>query len=167
MAEAIESVMLAGNGLLRWPGNERRVHYKMTVGFDSVVSAIHLTPPDVDVLRRPSRHSGLSLCTAEGRRLALNVAPNGHVTPDGPLEKSLDGQDWWVDTTPWLPFETPNRLLLCMRRGPVQIFESHATEEEARRSYKTWKTLVDAAEIRPAFGRPIRLAKEMSKGASA
>ena len=99
--------------------------------------------------------------------MPLNVAANGYATPDGPLERSLDGQDWWVDSTPWLPFETPDRLTLCMRRGSVQIFESHATEEEARRSYENWKAQVDAAEIRPAFGRPIQLVKAMSKGASA
>ncbi len=44
-----------------------------------------------------------------------------------------------------------------MRRGPVQIFESHATEAQAEASYQHWKTTVDSAEIRPAFGRPIQL----------
>ncbi len=87
------------------------------MGFDSVVSGIRFTPPDVEVLCWPSRHLGLYLYTPEGRRLALNVAPNGHATPDGPLERSLDGQDWWVYSTPWLPVETPDRMMLCMRRG--------------------------------------------------
>ena len=167
MAEAIQSVMLAGNGLLRWPGHEERVQYRFTVGFDSVITGIHVEPPDVDILRRPSRHSGLYLHTPEGRRLALNVAPNGHLTPDGPLERSLDGQDWWLDSTPWLPFETPDRVTLSMRRGSVQIFESHATDEDAEASYRQWKTLIDTAEIRPAFGRPILLGQSMSKRSGA
>lgn len=157
MAEAIQSVMLAGDGLLRWPGNEQRVHFRLVVGFDSVIGGIHITPGDVDVLRRPSRHMGIYLHTPEGRRLALNVAPNGYLSPDGPLERSLDGQDWWHDLTPWLPFETPDRVTLSMRRGSSQIFESHATEEEAKSSFEQWKTLVEFAEIRPAFGRPIQL----------
>jgi hypothetical protein len=149
--------MLAGDGLLRWPGHEERVRYRLTVGLDSVVSGINLTPPDLEILRRPCRHMGLYLHTPEGRRLALNVDPNRHVSPDGPLERTLDGQDWWVDSTPWLPFETPDRATLSMRRGPVQIFESHATPTQAEASYQHWKTTVDSAEIRPAFGRPIQL----------
>lgn len=165
MAQAIQTVMLAGKGLLRWPGHEERVRFRLTVGLDGVIGAIHITPPDLDILRRPSRHLGLYLHTPEGRRLALNVAPNGHVTPDGPMERSLDGQDWWTDSTPWLPFETPDRVTLSMRRGSVQIFESHATEEEARAAYRHSQGVVDAAEIRPAFGRPIPLEPELkSKG---
>jgi len=161
MHVAIQSVMLAGDGLLRWPGHEQRVKYRMSVGFDSVVSGIHIAPPDAEVLRRPSRHQGLYLHTPEGRRIALNVDPNGHISPDGPLERSLDGQDWWVDSTPWLPFETPDRVTLSMRRGPVQIFESHANTEEAAASYTNWNALVDTAEIRPPFGRPLRLTETM------
>jgi hypothetical protein len=168
MAEAIQSVMLAGNGVLRWPGHEERVHYRLTIGLDCVIGGILLTPPDVEVLRRPSRHLGLYLHMPEGRRIALNVAPNGYVSPDGPMERSLDGQDWWVDTTPWLPFETPDRVILSMKRGSVQVFESHATQEDAEAAYQQWKAVVDAAEIRPPFGRPIRLGlKATTKGSSA
>ncbi len=158
--------MLAGNGLLRWPGGEERVHYRLTVGFDSVVSGVHITPPDAESLRRPSRHSGLYLYTAEGRRVPLNVGPNRHASPDGPLERSLDGQDWWIDATPWLPFETPDRVTLSMRRGPVQIFESHQSQEDAEHSYQHWKATVDYAEIRPPFGKPVRLTQALSKGNS-
>jgi hypothetical protein len=68
---------------------------------------------------------------------ALNVAPNGHVT----------------------------RMTLSMRRGPAQIFESHATEEEAERSFRQWQALVDRAKIRPAFGWPIRLMRHRKQGA--
>ena len=155
--------MLAGRGLLRWPGHEERVQYRMSVGFDAVVSGVHITPPDAEALRRPIRHQGLYLHTPEGRRIALNVDPNGHVSPDGPLERSLEGQDWWLDSTPWLPFETPDRVTLSMRRGPVQIFESHSNSEEAEASYANWKALVDTAEIRPPFGRPVRLGEVMKK----
>lgn len=158
MSQAIQSVMLAGRGVLRWPGREERVHYRLTVGLDCVISGIHITPPDLDILRRPSRHLGLYLRLPEGRRIALNVSPNGYVSPDGPMERTLDGQDWWTDTTPWLPFETPDRVTLSIRRGTVQIFESHANEEEAEAAYRgDWKGTVDVAEIRPAFGRPIQL----------
>jgi hypothetical protein len=92
----------------------------------------------------------------EGRRIALNVAPNGHLSPDGPMERSLDGQDWWADTTPWLPFETPDRFTLAMKAGRVQIFESHSTPEEAEAAYRAWQH-IETAEIRPPFGRPTRL----------
>ena len=108
------------------------------------------------ILHRPSRHGNLFLHMPEGRRVPLNVAPNGHLTPDGPMERSLDGQDWWVDMTPWLPFETPDRSTLVMKIGPVQVFESHCTPEEAEAAYQTWEK-VDMAEIRPPFGRPTRL----------
>jgi len=159
--------MLAGDGLLRWPGHEQRVQYRMSVGFDSVVSGIHIAPPEAEVLRRPSRHQDLYLHTPEGRRIALNVDPNGHVSPDGPLQRSLDGQDWWLDSTPWLPFETPDRVTLSMRRGPVQIFESHANNDAAEASYANWKALVENAEIRPPFGRPLQLTQTITKKASA
>lgn len=72
------------------------------------------------------------------------------------MERSLDGQDWWLDMTPWLPFETPDRSTLVMKIGPVQVFESHCTPEEAEAAYQTWEK-VDMAEIRPPFGRPTRL----------
>jgi hypothetical protein len=72
------------------------------------------------------------------------------------MERSLDGQDWWVDTTPWLPFETPDRFTLTMKAGAVQIFESHKTPEEAEAAYRMWQN-AEIAEIRPPFGRPTRL----------
>jgi hypothetical protein len=68
---------------------------------------------------------------------ALNVAPNGHVT----------------------------RMTLSMRRGPAQIFESHATEEEAGRSFRQWQAWAETAEIRPAFGWPIRLMRHKKERA--
>jgi len=166
MSETICNVMLAGSGILRWPGREERVHYRLTVGFDNVISQVHITPPEVDILRRPSRHLGLYLHMPEGRRLPLNIAPNGYLSPDGPLERSLDGQDWWVDTTPWLPFETPDRVTLTMKCGSTQVFESHLTEEEAVTAYRSWNA-VESAEIRPPFERPIRLGKATGKGGSA
>jgi hypothetical protein len=157
MPEPIESVMLAGNGLLRWPGKELRIHYRLTVGLDCSISRIDMTPQDAGILWPPNWNSGLYLQMPEGRRLALNVAPNGHVSPNGPLQRSLDGQDWWPDEAPWLPFETTDRVTLSMKLGSIQVFESHRTEEEAEESYRHWKTEVDVAEIRPPFGRPIRL----------
>jgi hypothetical protein len=159
--------MFAGIGELRWPGGEERVKYRLLVGLDSVISGIHIHPADLSILRRPSRHMGLFLHTPEGRRIGLNVAPNGHLTPDGAMQRSLDGQDWWVDTTPWLPFETPDRVTLSMKAGTVQVFESHATPEEAEAAYRNWKEfVVDFAEIRPPFGRPMRLPLGVSQGAS-
>lgn len=166
MLEPIRSVMLAGTAVLRWPGGEERVKYRLTVGLDCVIGGIHVYPEELDILRRPSRHLGLYLQMPEGRRLGLNVAPNGYLTPDSPLQRSLDGQDWWVDTTPWLPFETPNRFTLSMKSGAAQVFESHATPEEAEAAYRTWKD-IDFAEIRPPFGRPIPLPKTKRQGAVA
>ena len=164
MPEAIRSVMLAGVGELRWPGGEERVQYRLLAGLEGVISGIHVYPADLKILQRPSRHLGLFLHMPDGRRLGLNVAPNGHLTPDGPMQRSLDGQDWWLDTTPWLPFETPDRLTLSMKAGPVQVFESHATPEEAEAAYRNWQGhVVDLAEIRPPFGRPVRLPLGMSK----
>ena len=61
MPEAIQKVMLAGNGLLRWPGREERVQYRLVVGFDGVISRINITPTNLDILRRPTRHLGLYL----------------------------------------------------------------------------------------------------------
>jgi len=159
--------MLAGRGLLRWRGAEERVRYRVTVGLDGVIHAVHISPPEPDILRRPSRHLGIFLHMPEGRRLALNVAPNRHLSPDGPIERSLDGQDWWVDTTPWLPFEIPDRFTLAMKTGSTQVFESHATPEEAEASFRDWGAAVEVAEIRPPFGRPIRLEQGLRKRSSA
>lgn len=156
MSEAIRSVVLAGRGLLRWPGGEQRLNYRVTVGLDNSIGVIHIDGPVPDILSRPSRHGGIFLHMPEGRRLALNVAPNGHLSPDGPLERSLDGQDWWVDSMPWLPFETPDRFTLAMKAGATQIFQSHATPEEAETAFRVWQN-VETAEIRPPFGRPTRL----------
>lgn len=156
MLAVVQSVVLAGKGLLRWPGGEERVRYSVLVGLDNCVGKIHVGPPTPEILRRPSRHGAIFLHMPEGRRLALNVAPNGYLSPDGPIERSLDDQDWWIDTTPWLPFETPDRYTLAMRKGTVEVFESHATPEEAEAAYHSWRD-VDTAEIRPPFGRPIRL----------
>ena len=156
MNEPVTSVMRAGRGLLRWPSGEERVHYRVTVGLNSVVNRIWIGSPVPAILSRPSRHAKIFLHTPDGRRLALNVAANGHLSPDGPIERSLDGQDWWIDTTPWLPFETPDRFTLALKTGPVQVFESHATPEEAEAAYHHWEN-VETAEIRPPFGRPTRL----------
>jgi len=154
---AVQSILLAGRGLLRWPKGEERVHYRVTVGFDNAIRTIHVCDPVPDILRRPNRHARLFLHMPEGRRIPLNVAPNGHVSPDGPIERSLDGQDWWIDSTPWLPFETPDRLTLVMRAGPVQIFESHLTPEDAEEAYRAAWPDVDSAEIRPFYGKPTYL----------
>jgi hypothetical protein len=157
--------MLAGAGILRWPGGEERVKYRLLVDLDSVISGMHIYPAELNILQRPSRHLGLFLHMPEGRRLGLNVAPNGHLTPDGPMQRTLDGQDWWLDTTPWLPCETADRFTLSMRAGSMQVFESHATPEEAEAAYRGWKGFAaDLAEIRPPFGRPMRLPLAMSKG---
>jgi hypothetical protein len=43
-----------------------------------------------------------------------------------------------------------------MKPGPVQIFESHSTPEEAEAAYRAWQH-IKTAEIRPPFGRPTRL----------
>jgi hypothetical protein len=52
-----------------------------------------------------------------------------------------------------------------MRSASMQVFESHATPEEAEAAHRNWKGFaVDLAEIRPPFGRPIRLPLAMSKG---
>jgi hypothetical protein len=166
MPEAIRSVMLAGRGLLRWQGGEERVRYRVNVGLDGVIGGVHISPPEPDILSRPSRHLGIFLHMPEGRRLALNVAPNRHLSPDGPIERTLDGQDWWIDTTPWLPFETPNRFTLTMKIGSMQVFESHTTPEEAKAAFHNWKSAVDVAEIRPPFGRPTRLVQDLRKGSS-
>lgn len=51
MHEAVRSVMLAGRGLLRWPGGEERVHYRVTIGLDGQISTIHIglrIPGDVN-----------------------------------------------------------------------------------------------------------------------
>jgi hypothetical protein len=148
MTEAIRSVMLAGRGLLRWPGGEERVNCRVPVGLDNTIGAIHIGSPSPDILQRPSRHGRIFLHMPEGRRIALNVAPNGHLSPDGPMERSLDGQDWWADTTPWLPFETPDRFTLATKAAPVQIFESHSTPEEAEAAYRAWQH-IESSEIRP------------------
>ena len=156
MSEAIQWVILAGRGLLRWPGGEERLNYRVTVGLDGTIGFIHVGPIVPDILRRPSRHGRIFLHMPEGRRLALNIAPNGYLSPDGPIERSLDGQDWWIDSTPWLPFETPDRFTLAMKAGSIEIFESHASPEEAEAAFHIWRN-IEAAEIRPPFGRPTRL----------
>lgn len=156
MPEPIRSVMLAGRGLLRWPGGEERVNYRVTVQLDNTVGTVWIASPGAEVLHRPSRHGNIYLHMPEGRRLPINIAPNGYLSPDGPIERSLDGQDWWIDTTAWLPFENPDRFTLVMRSGPVQIFESHQNPEDAEASYRKWQD-IEIAEIRPPFGRPTRL----------
>jgi hypothetical protein len=35
MSEPLTSVVLAGRGLLRWPGGEERVHYRVTIRLDN------------------------------------------------------------------------------------------------------------------------------------
>jgi len=148
--------MLAGRGLLRWPIGEERVHYRVTIQFDGAIHGIQIGSPVPNILHRPSRHSRLFLHMPEGRRIPLNVAPNGHLSADGPIERSVDGQDWWIDSIHWLPFETPDRLTLTMRIGSIQVFESHSTPEEAEEAYRKWAN-VDSAEIRPFYRRPIQL----------
>lgn len=93
MPEAIQSVILAGRGLLRWSGAEERVPYRIILRLDNTINSIHIGPPTPAVLYRPGRHGQIFLHTPEGRRVPLNVAPNGHLSPDGSMERSLDGQD--------------------------------------------------------------------------
>src|SRR5438270_584533 len=120
MSEPITSVVLAGRGLLRWPLGEERVNYRVTIRLDNVISGIWVGSPVPDILHRPSRHGNMFLHMPEGRRIALNVAPNAHLSADGAMQRSLDGQDWWTDITPWLPFLTPDRFTLVMKIGPLQ-----------------------------------------------
>lgn len=156
MPEAVKSVELAGTGLLRGPFGEERVDYGVTVGLDCVIGRIRVGPPTPDILHRPARHGDLYLYMPDGRRLALNVSPNGHLSPDGPIERSLDAEEWWTDITPWLPVEVPGRFTLSMKMGPLQVFQSHSSQEEAEHAYRGSHN-VELAEIRPAFGRPLRL----------
>lgn len=156
MPEPITSVVLAGRGLLRWTGGEERVDYRVTIGLDNRVRGVWVGEPVPAILHRPTRHANIYLHMPEGRRIGVNVEPNRHLTPDGPMQRSLDGQDWWNDITAWLPFETPDRFTLVMKVGPVMVFESHATPEDAEAAYKGWDK-VDMAEIRPPFGRPTPL----------
>jgi hypothetical protein len=46
--------------------------------------------------------------------------------------------------------------MLVMRVGPVRIFESHTTPDEAEAAYRA-RHNVEAAEIRPPGGKPLRL----------
>jgi hypothetical protein len=156
MPEAVRSVMLGGRGLLRWPGGEEHVNYRVTVGLDSAINAIHVGPPAPEILGRPRRHGGIFLYMQGGRRIALNVAPNGYLSADGPIERGSDDLGWWADNTPWVPSEASDRFTLAMKAGSMQIFESHATPEEAEAAYGARQS-VEIAEIRPPFGKPIRL----------
>ena len=156
MPEAIRSVMFAGSGRLCWPDGEEHVAYRVTVGFDNEIMAIHVGPPLPRILARPSRHGGLLLKMQGGRRLALNVAPNGYLSADSPMERSLDGRDWWIDTTPWAPPETSDQFTLVVRAGPVQIFESCSSVEDAKAALNGRRN-VQMAEIRPPHGKPVRL----------
>ncbi len=156
MPDAVQYVMLAGHGLLCWHGGEERVNYRVTVGLNSTVGSIHIGPPVPDVLGRPSRHSDIFLYMQDGRRIALNVAPNGHLSADGPLERGSDDLGWWTDITPWVPLDVPARFTLAMKAGSVQIFQSHPTPEEAEAAYRAWPN-VEIAEVRPPSGKPKRL----------
>lgn len=156
MREAVQSVMLAGRGLLRWPGNEERVDYRVAIRLDSVIGAIQIGPPVPDVLGRPIRHGDIFLYMQDGRRISLNVAPNGYLSADDPIERGSDDLGWWPDITPWVPLGIPDHFTLAMKVGSVQIFQSHATREQAEAAYRAWQN-VEIAEIRPPSGRPIRL----------
>lgn len=83
--------------------------------------------------------NNLFLYMAEGRRLALNVAPNGWLSPDGPMERGVNGQE-----------------LVARCDFTVQVFESHLSREEAEAAHRAWQH-VEIAEIRPPFGKPRRL----------
>ena len=156
MSEAVQSVMLFGQGILRWPGGEECVSYRVTVGLNNTAGAIHVGPPAPGILARPSHHSGIFLHMQDGRRIALNIAPNGHLSADGPIEKGSDELGWWTDITPWVPLGVPNRFALAMKAGSVQIFQTHATREEAEAAYRAWPN-VEIAEIQSPAGRPTRL----------
>jgi hypothetical protein len=100
---------------------------------------IHVSPPPPDVVLRPSRQGDPFLYMAEGRRLAFNVAPNGWLSPDGPMERGVNGQE-----------------LVARCDFTVQVFESHLSREEAEAAHRAWQH-VEIAEIRPPFGKPRRL----------
>ncbi len=77
MSEAVTSVMLPGRGLVRWPTGEERVEYRVTIRLDNTVSRIWIAEPVPEIFR-PTRHGNIFLHMHEGRRIAVNVAPNGH-----------------------------------------------------------------------------------------
>jgi hypothetical protein len=91
VAEAIRSVVVAGKGLLRWPGGEEGVQYRITVGLNGGIGGIHLGPDAPGILRHPGHRASMYLYMPEGWKIPLNVAPNGHISPDGPVERSLEG----------------------------------------------------------------------------
>ncbi len=156
MAELVRSVVLAGIGVIRWPAGEKSAEYRVTLGLDNAIGPIRIGPPVPDILTRPIRHGNIFLHMQDGRRVALNVAPNGHLSADGPIERGSDEVGWWADITPWIPLEIPNHFTLTMKIGPVQVFQSHTTCDEAEAAYHSWRS-VDIAEIRPPFGKPFRL----------
>lgn len=156
MPEAVRSVVLAGRGLLRWPAGDASVDYRVTVGLDSAIGAIRIGPPVPEILGRPIRHGDIFLQMQDGRRIALNVAPNGHLSADGPVHRGSDDLGWWTDITPWVPLLIPDHFTLTMKAGTVQIFQSHATREQAEAAYHAWQN-IEIAEIRPPSGRPIHL----------
>ena len=156
MPDVVRSVMLAGRGLLRWPAGERSSDYRVTVRLDSAIGAIRIGPPVPEVLGRPIRHGNIFLYMDDGRRISLNIAPNGHLSADGPIERGSDELGWWTDITPWIPLGISDHFTLTMKAGPTQVFQSHTTREEAEAAYHSWQN-VEIAEIRPPSGRPIRL----------
>ncbi|MFL6446400.1 MAG: hypothetical protein ACJ746_01695 [Bryobacteraceae bacterium] len=156
MSEPVKSVVLAGSGLLWWPKGEEPITYRVTLGLDGNIQKIWIGPPTPEILRRPSRHANIALHMPEGRRVRLNVAPNAYLTPDGPMERSFNGQDWWLDLTPWVPIETPDRFMLVVKAGSVQVFESHSSREEAEAAYEKWEG-VEFAEVRSPQATPTRL----------
>jgi hypothetical protein len=155
MNEPVKSSLFTGYGVLRWPAGEEEVEYKITVGFDGVVSRMWIGPDRPGFLSRASRHA-VVLYMGDGRRIGVNVSATGHLSPDGAIEKSLDGQDWWTDMMPWLPAERADRFTLALKEGPLQVFESCRTREEAEAAYRKWQE-AEVAEIRPPSGRPMRL----------
>ena len=155
--ELVRSVVLAGIGIIRWPTGENAADYRVTVGLDSAIGPIRIGPPVPSILGRPIRHGNIFLYMKDRRRIALNIAPNGELSADGPIERGRDELGWWTDTTPWIPLDIPDHFSLIMKGGSVLIFQSHATREQAEIAYHQHWQHVDKAEIRPPFGRPIRL----------
>ena len=54
MSEPITSVVLAGRGLLRWPGGEERVKYRVTIRLDNTVIRVWVGEPVPAILHRAS-----------------------------------------------------------------------------------------------------------------
>ena len=143
MAEAIRSVILAGRGLLRWPGGEERVNYRVTVALDNRSAAYILARLRRRFCVGPAGTVAFS-CTcrkAGGSRSMLRrmVIYRRMVR----WSEAWMGKTGGWNTAPWLPFETPDRFTLAIKAGSIQIFESHPRHRNRPKLLftfgRTWK----------------------------